>query len=75
MKVTFERDVARILCKKHNIRAESCDCEHRAVLAGQQSSLFPKVTVIHLTNNGKKLKKFGCLVGCVDGWLVGDELG
>ncbi len=36
MKVKFERDVARILCKKHNIRTERCDCERRAVLAGQQ---------------------------------------
>jgi hypothetical protein len=33
--VKFERDGARILCKKHNIRTEKCDCEHRAVLAGK----------------------------------------
>jgi hypothetical protein len=47
MKVTFERDVARILCKKHNIRAERCDCEHRAVLAGQQGAriYLPTVSV------------------------------
>ena len=38
MKVTFERDVARILCEKHDIRAERCDCEHRAVLAGQHNN-------------------------------------
>ena len=31
------RYVARILCEEHNIRTESCDCEHRVVLAGQQS--------------------------------------
>ena len=39
MTVKFERDVVHILCKEHNIRTERCDCEHRAVLAGQQLGL------------------------------------
>ena len=50
----WERDDVRILCKEHNIRTERCDCEHRAVLAGQQSSLLPKLTVIHLTTSLQK---------------------
>jgi hypothetical protein len=45
MKVKFERDVARILCKKHNIRTERCDCEHRAVLAGQQYKCYYNISL------------------------------
>ncbi len=42
MTVKSERDVVRMLCKEHNIRTERCDCEHRAVLAGQHPIPHPK---------------------------------
>ena len=59
-------------CKKHNIRTERCDCEHRAVLAGQQSSLLPKLTVIHLTNSLQKNSDNLCC--CVVVWKRENEM-